>query len=86
MAERDEITIGEAVGFWKNNKSWILPAIMAILGMLGGANADKVGAILPNTPETISVVKRVDDLEVRVSKLEKPATKSEDDGIIHLGK
>lgn len=70
MHDKEEITIGEAVGFWRKNKSWIMPAIMAILGMLGGANVDKVGAILPSNPETITLSKRVDSLELRVTALD----------------
>lgn len=85
MPQTEELTIPEAIGFWRKNKSWLIPMITTLMGLLGGSQADKIGAMLPTPPEVPAVVKRVDILELRVTNLEK-GTKTENDGIIHLGK
>lgn len=76
MPDKEQISIPEAIGFWKKNKGWILPAIAALGGLLGG-NVDRIP--IPELPiETVT--SRLDNHEARINVLEgKPAgTKTTD--------
>jgi hypothetical protein len=66
--EKEKITIPEAIGFWQKNKSWLVPALMAIMGVIGGANVDKIPMPKMDTPEEVKTT--LEDHEVRISKLE----------------
>lgn len=68
--EKEKITLSEGISFWQANKSWLVPMVAAIGGMLGGANVDKVGGLLPTDPQIPAIVKAVNDHEVRIVKLE----------------
>lgn len=76
MSNQENITIPEAIGFWQANKKWLWPTILAVLGLLGGANVDKVGGLLPENP---NVVERLDNLDSRVSALEGKITPKKKD-------
>lgn len=66
QTETENITLPEAVTFYKKYKNFIWGAIIAIASMTG-TNVDRIGEFLPD-----SLLKdaRVDDLIVRVEKLE----------------
>jgi hypothetical protein len=64
---KEELTIPEAIGFWQKNKTWIWPAIAAIAGMLG-TNIDRIP--LPMPTDNTSVVKQLENHEVRIQALE----------------
>lgn len=70
---KEAITVGEAVTWWTKNKQYVYMAVVAIVSMFGGNQANNIGSLVPDFAsgkELKDLAAQVDTLNTSLTKLQ----------------
>jgi hypothetical protein len=69
MSENLDPVLDEKPNWFQRNKEWFYPILMLALGIFG-SNADRIWEYLPESPVTVELQTKVEDLDARVTEME----------------